>query len=128
MRRFVIAAIGAGSMVAAWLVFDSAFSDWGFLGNLLGDAAVVLVPGIVIAGGVLAGALDRRPAGYAAVVGGALATVLAFAAWNALLGPATEILTLTAIGMGLAISMLTVGFVPTALVGSLVDRVGHTHS
>lgn len=128
MRRSVIAAIGAGSMVAAWLVFDSAFSDWGFLGNLLGDSAVVLVPGVVIAGGVLAGALDRRPAGYAAVVGGALATVLAFAAWNALLGPATEILTLTAIGMGLAISMLTVGFVPTALVGSLVDRVEHTHS
>jgi len=122
MRRFVIAAIGAGSMVAAWLVFDSAFSDWGFLGNLLGDSAVVLVPGVVIAGGVLAGALDRRPGGYAAVVGGALAIVFAFAAWNALFAPATEILTFTAIATGLAVSMLTVGFVPTALVGLLVDR------
>lgn len=125
MRRSVIAAIGAGSMVGAWLVFDLAFSDWGFLGNLVGDSAAVLVPGVVIAGGVLAGALDRRPAGYAAVVGGALATVLAFAAWNALFGPATEILTFTAIATGLAVSMLTVGFVPTALVGLLVDRAEH---
>ncbi len=125
MRRFVNAAIGAGSMVAAWLVFDAALSDRGFPGNLLGDSAVVLMPGVVIAGGVLAGALDRRPGGYAAVVGGALATVFAFAAWNALFGPATEILTFTAIATGLAVSMLTVGFVPTALVGSLVDRAEH---
>lgn len=121
-RHVVIAAIGAGSMVAAWLVFDSALSDWGALGNLLGDRAMLLVPGVVIAAGILAALVDRGVRAYAALLAGAVATVIAFAGWNAVFGPGTESLELAAIGIGLAVSMLSAGFVPVAVARWLVDR------
>lgn len=110
-------------MVAAWLLFHSAFADEGFLGNLLGDRAALLVPSVVIAAGVLAALADRRPRSYAAVVGGAVAAVLAFAAWNVLFGPGAEVVSLAAIGTGLAVSMLTLGFVPAATASWLVERI-----
>lgn len=122
MRYLAMAAIGAGSMVAAWLVFGSAFSDWGILGTVLGDRAMLLVPGVVIAAGVLAALIDRGLRAYAALLAGAVATVLAFVAWTAVLGSGTETLELAAIGIGLAVSMLSAGFVPVAVVGWLADR------
>jgi hypothetical protein len=123
MRHLVSAAIGAGSMVAAWLAFHASFADEGFLGELVGDRAVVLVPSVVIAAGILAALVDRGPRSYAAVVGGAVAAVLAFAGWNVAFGPGTEIVSFAAVGVGLAISMLTLGFVTAAAVGWLVQRL-----
>lgn len=110
-------------MVAAWLAFASAFADEGFLGNLLGDRAALLAPSVVIAAGVLAALVDRRPGSYAAALGGAVAAVLVFAGFNAFLGSGTEIVSLAAIGIGLAVSMLTLGFVPAAAATWLVERV-----
>jgi hypothetical protein len=121
-RHLVIAAIGAGSMVAAWLVFDSAFSDWGTLGTLLGDRAMLLVPVVVIAAGVVGALVDRGVRAYVALLAGAVATVIAFAGWNAAFGPGSESLELAAIGTGLAVTMLSAGFVPVAVARRLVDR------
>lgn len=123
MKHYVvIAAIGAGAMVAAWLVFDSAFSDWGLLGSLLGDRAMLLVPGVIVAVGVLAALVDRRPRSYVTLLAGALATVIVVAGRDAVLGPGTESLELAAIGAGLAVAMLSAGFLPVAIFGRLRDR------
>ena len=86
-------------------------------------AGIFLVPAVVIAGGVLAAAVDRGPRSYLAVVAGAVATVIAYAAWYRMsAGPEAEFLEFGAIGIGLAVSMLTVGFVPTVVVLWLVAR------
>jgi hypothetical protein len=123
MRYLGIAAIGVGSMAAAWFAFALAFTDGSPLAAVVGDAGIFLVPAVVIAGGVLAAAVDRAPRAYLAVVAGAVATVVGYAAWYRLTaGSGSEFVEFAAIGIGLAVSMLTVGFVPTAAILWLVAR------
>lgn len=122
MRHGVIAGIGAASMVAAWLVFVSAFADGGPLGSLLGDTAMLLVPGVAIAGGVVAALLDGGLRAYTALLAGAAATVIAFAAWTAAFGQGTETGELVAIGVGFAVSTLSVGFISVAALARLSGR------
>jgi hypothetical protein len=124
MRQLAIAAVGAGSMATAWLAFVLAFSDGSPLAAVTGDASL-LVPFIVIAGGVLAAVVDSHPRSYLALLAGGAGAAVAFAAMHGLReGPTSDWLGLAAVGAGLAVSLLTVGFVPTAIVGWVVD---HTH-
>lgn len=123
MRRIGLVALGAGAMAVAWAVFASAFSDDGFLGTMFGDSAVLLTPAVIIAAGVVAALVDGRVSGYAFVAAGAVGIVLAFAAFLRLTqGPDAEALELGAIGAGLGLVMLAIGFVPTALIRRLSAR------
>lgn len=123
MRQVGLVALGAGVMAAAWVVFASAFSDDGFLGGALGDSAVLLAPAVIVAGGVAAALVDGRMRGYALVAAGAVGIVVVFAAFIRLAqGPDAEALELGAIGVGLGLAMLAVGFVPTAIARRLLAR------
>jgi hypothetical protein len=125
MRSLAIFLIGMGSMVAAWFTFGLVFTDASPLGSIIGDATPLLVPAVVVGAGVLAAIVDRRPRALVTVLGGACATVAVFAAgvrlWQ---GPEAEWVQLAVIGIGLAVLMLTAGFVPAALVGWLAHRIG----
>jgi hypothetical protein len=124
MRRvtLTLVLIGAGAMVAAWIAFWAAMTDGNPVGALLGGVPPWSIPAVVIVAGAVAAAIDRRPRGLATVVAGACGTVLAFTAWLGIQGQASEPMTFAAIGIGLAIVMLTIGFVPVALIASLVHR------
>lgn len=123
MRYLAIGAIGAASMVGAWLAFALVFTDESPFAAVVGDAGWILVPGVVIAGGVLAAIVGRGPSAYPTVVVGGCTTVVGFAALYALTsGPQSEPLAFAAIGVGLAITMLTIGFVPTAVIRRFLDR------
>ncbi len=115
--------IGAGAMLAAWVAFWVTMTDGNPVGAIFGDATALFVPGVGIAAGAFAATIDRRPRGLAAVVAGACGTVLAFTAWLGLIGdPDGEWMTLAGIGIGYAIVLLTVGFVPIALIASLAHH------
>ena len=124
MRRATLALvlIGAGAMVAAWIAFCAAMTDENPVGAFFGGVPPSSIPTVLIVGGALAAMIDGRPRGLATTVAGACGTVLAFSAWLGLQEPRSEWMTLAGIGIGLAIVMLTVGFVPTALVGLLIHR------
>lgn len=124
MRRvtLTLVLIGAGAMVVAWAAFWAAMTDGNPVGAFFGGVPPWSIPAVVIVAGALAATIDRRPRGLATVVAGACGTVLAFSAWLGLQGQASELMTFIGIGIGLAIVMLTIGFVPVALIGSLIHR------
>lgn len=80
---------------------------------------------LVVVAGALAAFVDRRPRGFATVLAGACATVMALAGFMRLKeGPEAEWVQLGVIGIGFAVLMLTTGFVPAALARWQVDRLG----
>jgi len=124
MRSLVIFLIGVGSMVATWFTFALVFSEDGPLGDSFGNPTP-LIPALVVAAGALAALVDRRPRGFVTVVAGACATVVALAGWLRLKdGPEADWVQLGVVGIGFAVLMLAAGFVPMALAGWQVDRLG----
>jgi peptidoglycan/LPS O-acetylase OafA/YrhL len=124
MRSLVIFMIGVGSMVATWLTFALVFSDDGPFGDIIGNPTP-LIPALAVVAGALAAFVDRRPRGFATVLVGACVTVVALAGWLRLKdGPEADWVQLGVIGIGFAVLMLAAGFVPMALAGWQVDRLG----
>lgn len=120
MRSATVLLIGVGSMVAAYGAFALAMTDESPI-----STPPWLVPAVVVFAGALAAIIDRRPRGLVTVLCGAGAAVVGFAVWLRLTQHADDWIEFALIGTGLAIVALTVGFVPTALIGRLAHRTRH---
>jgi len=121
MRSVTVFLIGVGSMVAAYCAFALAMTDESPI-----SAPPWLVPAVVVLAGALAAIVDRRPCSLATVLCGACAAIVGYAAWLRLTqGPDTGI-SFALIGTGLALTALSVGFAPAALIGWLAHGVRYS--
>jgi hypothetical protein len=114
MRSVTVFLIGVGSMVAASCAFALAMTDESPI-----SPPPWLVPAVVVLAGALAAIVDRRPCSLATVLCGACAAVVGYATWLRLTqGPDIGI-SFAVIGIGLAVTALSVGFAPAAFIGWL---------
>ena len=118
MRDAAIFLIGIGSMVAAYVAFALAMTDDSPI-----SAPPWRVPAVVVAAGALTAIIDRGLRALVILLFGATTVVLVFAVWLRITqGPDVEWIPFAVIGIGLALTALTVGFVPAALIGRLAHR------